>query len=203
MEPAPAITYGALTALLTTIIASWSDLSDSSINYSAPPRIIIVTTFTSLNPVKKLNLSAPIYFSSKFSQFPSTSAEISETAVIIFAPVAYYNLFKSSFSTLPALKIPLSAKNYVAKSPIDLFEKTTFAPLYYILFNLLYIIAYSASIIFLNSSGFYNRISAFSFSAYHSNSKFNNKIFGFYICFYYYSYPAYVNVFLNAIPETS
>ena len=39
-------------------------------------------------------------------------------------PTADYTLVKSSDGTLPAQKISLSAKNYVAKSPIGNFDKT-------------------------------------------------------------------------------
>lgn len=109
--PAPATTLGFLRALLATITASCKLRSDSAINYSAPPRNIIVATLTSLKPVKKLNLSAPTPFSSKNSQVPSTLAPISPTALIILAPVLVYILFISPSSTRPAEKIPLSAKN--------------------------------------------------------------------------------------------
>lgn len=118
MAPPPGTIFYVFITLLTIIIASFKDLSASLMNYSAPPLTIIVAVFDFGQSVKKLNLSAPIYFSSKTPQVPSISALISVVVDYTLPPVAFSTLFISSLSTLPEQKIFLSAKYYVAKSPI-------------------------------------------------------------------------------------
>ena len=60
MAPPPGTMEAAFEALLTTMIASFNDLSASSINCSAPPLIIIVAVLELGHCWNKLNLSAPI-----------------------------------------------------------------------------------------------------------------------------------------------
>jgi len=59
--------------LLTIIIASFRDLSASAMNCSAPPLRIMVALLDYGQFLKRLNLSAPIYTSSKSPQVPRTS----------------------------------------------------------------------------------------------------------------------------------
>jgi len=104
------------------------DLSASAINCSAPPLRIIVTVLEFGHSVKTLNLSAPICFSSKSPTYPRTSSVIPLHVVWIFPPTAFYVLIRSSLATLPAQKISLSAKYWVARSPIGSLDNTILAP---------------------------------------------------------------------------
>jgi hypothetical protein len=99
-----------LTALLTIIIASFTDLYVSSRYWAAPPLKTRVVDFVLLHPVNILYLSFPNWTSSNFPQIPSTSSVKPWTVVYNTAPVAFATLYKSSFYTLPAQKISLSAK---------------------------------------------------------------------------------------------
>ena len=136
MAPPPATTAYALIALLTIMIASFSDLSASSMYWSAPPLNTMVHDFVPTHLVKRLNLSEPSWTSSKSPQVPRTSSPRPLVVVWITPPVDLATLFKSSDGTLPAQKIPLSAKYYVAKSPIGSFDKMILAPVWIILSNL-------------------------------------------------------------------
>ena len=60
MAPPPATIEYALTARLTTMIASLRDLADSSMNCFAPPLSIIVTDLDPVHPVNIFHLSFPI-----------------------------------------------------------------------------------------------------------------------------------------------
>lgn len=62
--------------------------------------------------------------------------------------ITFYTLNKSSYTTLPAQNIFLSAKYYVAKSPIGNFDKTIYAPALTIISNFSYISYHSASTIY-------------------------------------------------------
>jgi len=73
MAPPPGTIFLALTALLTIIIASFNDLSASAMNYSAPPLNTIVLVYDYGQPVNKLYLSAPTYYSSNYPHLPSIS----------------------------------------------------------------------------------------------------------------------------------
>lgn len=70
MAPPPATILENFIALLTTMIESFKDLSASLINYSAPPLKIMVAVLDAGQPLKRLNLSAPNYFSSNSPQVP-------------------------------------------------------------------------------------------------------------------------------------
>lgn len=118
----------ALIYLLTIIIESLRDLSASAINCSAPPLRIIVTDLADGHSVKILKRSAPICFSSKSPTLPKQSEVIPLHVVWIFPPVAFYVLIRSSLVTLPAQKMSLSAKYYVARSPIGSLDKIIVAP---------------------------------------------------------------------------
>lgn len=137
----------------------------------------MVTDLVFKHSLKILYLSFPICTSSKTPQVPKTSSFKLNKDVWTRAPVALAVLFKSASSTLPAQKISWSAKNCVAISPIGNFDKTILAPQSLIRFNFLKIISHSACTIELYSLGFSILTSAFSFSAFNSNSTFNNKIF--------------------------
>ena len=78
--------------------------------------------------MKKLNLSFPSCFSSNLPQKPKTLSVIPLVVVWITAPVALQTLSRSSYGTRPAQKIFLSAKYWVAKSPMGSLERITFAP---------------------------------------------------------------------------
>jgi len=114
--------------LLTIIIESFNDLSASCINYSAPPLNRIVADKDFGQSLKILYLSAPIYISSNLAQVPKDSFFKLLTVVYIIAPVAFATLLTSSYVTLPAQNNPLSAKYYVARSPIGNLDKTILAP---------------------------------------------------------------------------
>lgn len=88
MAPPPATTFVALKVLLTTIIASFKDLSASFKNYSAQPLNIIVAVFDLGHSLKILYLSAPNYTSSNYPQFPNTASVIPLHVVWILPPVA-------------------------------------------------------------------------------------------------------------------
>jgi hypothetical protein len=91
-------------------MASLRLLSASFKNYSAPPLRIIVAVLLFGHPVKRLYLVPPILFSSNKSQVPKFSYFKSVIVVSILAPVAFSTLLISSFWTLPAQKMFLSAK---------------------------------------------------------------------------------------------
>jgi len=110
MAPPPGTIEAALEALLTTIIASFIDLSASSINCSAPPLITIVAVLEFGQFWKRLNLSAPICFSSNIPQVPNAFSDISLQVCNKLAPVAFETLSISSAGTLPAQNKFLSAK---------------------------------------------------------------------------------------------
>lgn len=73
IAPPPGTIFSVLITLLTIIIASFKLLSASLINYSAPPLNNIVAVYDFGHDVKKLNLSAPTYFSSKNPHVPNIS----------------------------------------------------------------------------------------------------------------------------------
>ena len=75
-----------------------------------------------------MNLSFPNCFSSNNFQVPNYFSSKEFTFVCIIPPVALPTLLRSSSGTLPAENNPLSAKYWVAKSPIGNFDKTTWAP---------------------------------------------------------------------------
>ena len=128
MAPPPATIAWVLIALITIIIASFKDRAASSMYWAAPPLITKVTVLVFEHWVKKLNLSFPSCFSSNLPQFPKTLSVIPLVVVWITAPVALQTLSRSSYGTRPAQKIFLSAKYWVAKSPMGSLERITFAP---------------------------------------------------------------------------
>jgi hypothetical protein len=95
----------------------------------------------------KLYLSAPIYTSSNLPHVPKEALSRPLTVVYTTPPVADASLVRSSVGTLPAQKIFLSAKYWVAKSPIGSLENTQLAPDYTILSSFSYIMFHSASTI--------------------------------------------------------
>jgi len=135
MAPPPATTACDLTALLTIMIASFKDLSVSSRYWEAPPLRTIVDVLVWWHSVNMLNLSVPSWISSNLPQVPRTSSVRPNTVVCKIAPVALPTLYKSSFWTLPAQKMSLSAKYWVARSPIGMLESTILAPELTILSN--------------------------------------------------------------------
>jgi len=128
IAPPPATILVAFIYLLTIIIESLRDLSASAINCSAPPLRTKVQDIAFGHSVKTLKRSAPICLSSKFPTNPRTSEVIPLHVVWIFPPTAFYVRIRSSFTTLPAQKISLSAKYWVARSPIGSLDKTILAP---------------------------------------------------------------------------
>lgn len=128
IAPPPGTILDAFMHLLTIMMASLSDLSASWINCSAPPLKTMVAVLLLGQSMNMLNLSAPICFSSKAPQVPRTSSVRPLTVVWTIPPVALYNLCISSWGTLPAQKIPLSAKYWVAKSPMGSLDNTIRAP---------------------------------------------------------------------------
>lgn len=105
MDPAPGTISELVIHLNTIIIASFIDLSTSSINCFAPPLKIMVTDLVFKHSLKILYLSFPICTSSKTPQVPKTSSFKLNKDVWTRAPVALAVLFKSASSTLPAQKI--------------------------------------------------------------------------------------------------
>mmetsp|Transcript_20316 Transcript_20316/g.19254 ORF Transcript_20316/g.19254 Transcript_20316/m.19254 type:complete len:209 (-) Transcript_20316:781-1407(-) len=136
MAPPPATTEYARMALLTIIIASFKDLSASSMYWSAPPLRTIVQDLVPTHSVNKLYLSEPSWTSSKTPQVPRISSVSPFTVVWMTPVVDFATLFKSSWGTLPAQKRPLSAKYWVAKSPMGSLERIIWAPDLTILSNL-------------------------------------------------------------------
>jgi len=128
IAPPPATIACVLIALVTIIIASLRDRAASSMYYYAPPLITRVTVFVLEHSVNMLYLSFPSYFSSNFPHLPKTLSVMPLVVVWIAAPVALQTLSKSSWVTRPAQKISLSAKYWVAKSPIGSLERIILAP---------------------------------------------------------------------------
>lgn len=129
MAPPPATTASDLNVLLTTMIASLRDLWVSSRYWPAPPRRTMVLDFVLSHLVNMLNLSFPSWTSSNYPHDPRTSFNNPfPTVVCKIAPVALATLWRSSFCTLPAQKISLSAKYCVARSPIGSPERIILAP---------------------------------------------------------------------------
>mmetsp|Transcript_18697 Transcript_18697/g.20876 ORF Transcript_18697/g.20876 Transcript_18697/m.20876 type:complete len:210 (-) Transcript_18697:45-674(-) len=81
IAPPPATIEECLRALLTTMMASWIDLSISAMNCSPPPRRMIVAVVALEQPLKKLKRSPPTWFSSKRAQLPRISSPRSFTVV--------------------------------------------------------------------------------------------------------------------------
>ena len=91
--------------------------NDSTLNIT-----ILYNTLGQLT--KRLYLSAPNWISLNSPQVPKTSGVSPLTVLWITAPVALATLVISSYGTLPAQKRPLSAKYWVARSPIGSLERT-------------------------------------------------------------------------------
>mmetsp|Transcript_22774 Transcript_22774/g.31221 ORF Transcript_22774/g.31221 Transcript_22774/m.31221 type:complete len:304 (-) Transcript_22774:843-1754(-) len=129
MAPPPATTFLLANARLTIMRASCTDRSVSSRNCSPPPLRMMVAVLALGQPLKKLNRSSPRPRSSNTSQWPSTAPFRPCTEVCTKAPVALATRSRSSVATLPALKMPLSAKYCVARSPIGRRDRMILAPL--------------------------------------------------------------------------
>lgn len=128
MAPPPATTDWALMARLTIIMASLRERSASSMYWSAPPLRMMVQDLVPGQPVKMLYLSAPTWLSSNRPHFPKTSSVNPFTVDYTTPPVALANLRISSPGTLPAQKMPLSAKYWVARSPMGSLDNMIWAP---------------------------------------------------------------------------